>query len=34
MNVDPMNDEGFGERERLRERDLERFGEWKFGRSR
>ena len=30
MNVDPMNDEGFGdlERERLRERDLERFGEY------
>ena len=29
MNVDPMNDEGFGdlERGRLRERDLERFGE-------
>ena len=35
MNVDPMNDEGFVdlERERLRERDLERFGElevWKI----
>ena len=27
--MDPINDEGFGdlERERLRERDLERFGE-------
>ena len=35
MNVDFMNDEGFGdlERERLSERDLERFGElevWKI----
>ena len=35
MYVDPMNDEGFGdlERERLSERDLERFGElevWKI----
>ena len=31
MNVDPMNDEGFGDLER--ERDLERFGElevWKI----
>ena len=33
MNVDPMNDEGFGDLERLRERDVERFGEleaWKI----